>query len=280
MKNITHILAAASFVFTAANLHAAQITGNSTIGFTGSLNLLEEIDDVNGLNSDQYVTISNDSGDTKYYTITSDLNKADAITFNNLLDWSVTAQQNNAEYDQLNGLATILAGTPNGDTIQGILDGKTYYSADDDAYVGNATGSFGSAGGIAEFTDFAFEPDLFPSPVDPLWLVNTTDGTDPFRFEMTSVFRGTNPDDPFLTGYGLLTGGGFDDTYGSWNITTQAFSGDVADGTAFNFTFSSSSIAVGTSGTSSAVPEPSTYAMFGTAFVVLGFIGCKKRKVA
>lgn len=85
-----------------------------------------------------------------------------------------------------------------------------------------------------------------------------------FSFELTSI-SSNDGTEPFLgvEGLGVIKKAGFDDTEGTFSITAQ-------NGEAF----------VSFSATSAPVPEPSTYAMFGTAFAILGFVGYRKHRNA
>lgn len=131
------------------------------------------------------------------------------------------------------------------------------------AVVQSADGDFASEGlGFltpAIFTDFRFNP-LTPAVVDPLW------ESGGFTFRLESIAIDTQTDATLkLVGNGFINKAGYEETEGTWSFTTQ----DPEAGGTFSFSASSES-----------VPEPSTYAMFGTAFAILGFVGYKKRRNA
>ncbi|MFO7766268.1 MAG: PEP-CTERM sorting domain-containing protein [Pelovirga sp.] len=102
---------------------------------------------------------------------------------------------------------------------------------------------------IAKYKDFIF--DSFAGPVAPLW----TAGPFGFNLESLDVFSHT---DKFLgmTGTGLMTADGFDDTKGDWIFTTQSASGLTG------ITFSAAAAAV-------PVPEPGVLLLLGSGMVGL-----------
>ncbi len=126
----------------------------------------------------------------------------------------------------------------------------------DDFTVDGANGDFAASGIAAGDTgviqDFQFNP-LAPSPVDPLWSIGG------FTFALESItvdFQ--NENFLLLSGTGLLSAAGFDDTSGFWNL-----SGNSA-GALFNF-----------SAGSTAIPVPGSLLLFGSA---LGFAGWVRRR--
>jgi len=123
----------------------------------------------------------------------------------------------------------------------------------DDFNVDGANGDFAAVIGLTgSIQDFQFNP-LAPSPVDPLWSV----GGFTFVLDAISVdFQ--NESFLLLSGTGVLTGVGFDDTSGIWNL-----SGNSA-GALFNF-----------SAGSTLVPVPGSLLLFGSA---LGFAGWVRRR--
>ena len=127
----------------------------------------------------------------------------------------------------------------------------------DDFSVDSVTGDFASAGivfgDIGFFQDFQFSP-LNPAPVDPLWAILGFE----FALEAVSVdFQSANF--LVLSGTGTLSGVGFDDTSGTWNLT-----GNSA-GVLFNF-----------SAGSVAAPEPATLALI--ALGIIGFAVARRRR--
>jgi hypothetical protein len=93
---------------------------------------------------------------------------------------------------------------------------------------------------------------LAPGPIVNFWSVGG------FSFELTasSIFaQGGNPAGVIVTGYGWITGNGFDATYGTWSFSTQ----DPGVGQPARFSFSAASGAVPDSG--------STVAFLGLALV-------------
>jgi len=107
------------------------------------------------------------------------------------------------------------------------------------------------------FQNFAFSPDLAPSPVDPLW---TVDG---FDFKLTRIaIDSRTPGMLSLVGAGIMSGNGFDPTPGTFNMTTQS-----GDGTVMELSFSSSS---------ANVPVPA--AIFFVPPVLAGIFGISRRR--
>ncbi len=110
------------------------------------------------------------------------------------------------------------------------------------------------------FNDFQFSPVLSPSPVDPLWAAGD------FEFDLENItIESQTSGFLSLAGTGTILNAAFDDTPGTWTFSTQ----NTSAGGVFSF-----------SANSTAVPEPSTYAMFGIAFLGLGLVGYRKRRAA
>ena len=127
----------------------------------------------------------------------------------------------------------------------------------DDFDVDGATGDFAAAGitnGDTGFMqDFSFNP--LPSTVDPLWSIAG------FSFSLTNisiVFQ--NNAFLILSGSGIVSRAGFEDTNGSWSLTANQ-----AD-TLFNF-----------SAGSTAVPEPGTLALLGIGLLGMGLTRRRKK---
>lgn len=108
---------------------------------------------------------------------------------------------------------------------------------------------------LATMNDFQFNP-LAPNPVT-VWSVGG------FSFSMDNVTIDTQTASALtLSGSGMITGGGFDPTPGTW-----AFSGQTAS----NITFSWSS-------SNLAVPIPPAVWLFGSG--LLGLVGIARRRKA
>ncbi|MEM7083452.1 MAG: PEP-CTERM sorting domain-containing protein [Pseudomonadota bacterium] len=129
----------------------------------------------------------------------------------------------------------------------GIADATGIDFIGDDFRVDGATDDFADAGimsgDIGQYFDFSFDP---LAPGTTVWSI----GGFSFALDSINVVLQNN----FfivLQGTGMLSGNGFEDTAGSWNLTGNAA------GSLFNFS----------SGTT-AISEPATLALVG-----LGFIG-------
>lgn len=245
MKNTKLISLIASFAITVTSAYAlAPMSGE--LSFSGSLYFLDE-------SASGDIQIS-DGQETRSYIKTTDIDAADAMSFRTILDWN-----------------------PQASFINMAIPG--FYGPDDDAIVSGASEDFAELNGKnAKFNDFAFNPGLFPEIVNPLWEIQGSHA-DPFKFIMSDVEKIVTGTSVTFNGEGAITGGGYDSVEGTWTLTTQTTAN--SSGGNFDFTFSAKSATVNAINTSgSAVPEPSTYAMFGTAFAILGFVSYRKRRIA
>jgi len=110
---------------------------------------------------------------------------------------------------------------------------------------------------MATMSDFQFSP-LAPNPVT-LWSAGG------FSFDMDAVvINSQSITNLSLSGLGIVSGGGFDATGGTWEFTANTAEGSTT------FSWSSSTV--------SAVPVPAAVWLFGSG--LLGLIGIARRKKA
>lgn len=149
----------------------------------------------------------------------------------------------------ISGDFTTTGGTGSLDTATGID------FLGDNFQVDGATGSFASvgitAGDTGTITDFTFSPDT--TPIDPFFSI----GGFTFTLQDTTVVA-QNSFFLILSGYGVFTGNGYEETEGYWNLTANQ------NGSLFNFS----------SGTTT-VPEPGSLILLGIG--LLGLMLHQKR---
>ncbi|MEM7081372.1 MAG: PEP-CTERM sorting domain-containing protein [Pseudomonadota bacterium] len=136
--------------------------------------------------------------------------------------------------------------TPTGGTGLGDATGISFGFST----VTTATGDFAPAAGeFASFNDLDFNPAN--TPITPLWSV--TAGGINYAFDLLDISLDfQDADEINLSGTGILSATGFDDTAGTWTFSGQ-------NGSVF-FTFSSITIA-------ESVSEPSTLLLLGLGLV-------------
>src|SRR5271169_6746861 len=133
------------------------------------------------------------------------------------------------------------------------------------ANIGGETGSFTALTNCSGCVTMIGSPFTAASP--PATLYTATEGAVSTSLDVTSAaftFVGGALPNLTVTGVGTLTLTGFDPTPGNYIVTTQGPTG-------VSVTFSVTSIA-------SAVPEPASLAILGSALAGLGLLGRKRRK--
>lgn len=130
-----------------------------------------------------------------------------------------------------------------------VIDGGTGIYASIPSYP--SAGLLGAT--TVTFQDFSYNPILTPSPVSPLWTLIY--GTNTYDFDLSSISGVTATS---ITGTGFLSATGYEDTLGSWILTTQNGTGTLS--------FSATS----------AVPEPGTMMLFGIGMLGLAVYGKRR----
>jgi len=143
------------------------------------------------------------------------------------------------------------------------------YFANAFAFLGDGDFADITTGSAIDFQAFQFEPALLPSPVAPLWsIADPLSGNSLFEFDLTSINVNEKSGETLsLSGTGILSGAGFEDTSGIWNFTTQSPSVGPY------FSFSAASAAT-------PVPEASTVVTLGLGVIGLSIIGYRNRRRA
>lgn len=148
---------------------------------------------------------------------------------------------------------------PTGGVSLSTATGLTFPGNDFD--VDDAIGAFAAAGIVQGDTgtinDFSFNP-LAPSPVSPLWSISGFS----FVLESVTIELQTNKF-LVLSGSGYITGAGFEDTAGEWNLTANTLSA------LFNFSSGTASVEV---------PEPSTLVLFGLGLLLFAGTSTRRRR--
>jgi len=116
------------------------------------------------------------------------------------------------------------------------------------------------AGKSVTFTPFTFSPSLSPAPLDPLWTIDFAGKI--YSFEATGLtINSSIANSITLSGPGIASITGFDDTPGTWVISANK-AGQTAS-------FSSSAEVKG-------VPEPTTVLLLGMGLIGLSGFARKK----
>lgn len=133
------------------------------------------------------------------------------------------------------------------------------------------TGTYSSIPGYpysltqVNFTDFSFAPVFSPSPVKPLWTLDSGGKTYDFILNSLIATR-VAPNGLLLNGTGILEATGYDNTNGSWSFTTQDSSAGI-----LSFSAGSSD--------PPAVPEPCTILLLGAGLLTFTIFRKSLQKV-
>lgn len=251
MKNITYILAAASFAVGTSITYAAPINGSIT--FSGNAKLLD-----GGIDG----TVIQD---------TNNFRNADAIEFT-----SVTVGGASGDFGA--GDSTF--------TSSGVVLDPDALFFNGSSEVTFTNFAFGEADSL-----IGEGPVASSSPVLPfdLWSVVNSAGMAAGKgatFTITGLYVDEFENDYLsLTGVGTITADGYEATDAIWNFTTQPPGAQVIDWEnyqfSYEFTFSAGAEAsgVGSGDAVGTVPEPSTVALMGAAFFGLAIAGYRKRSL-
>lgn len=128
--------------------------------------------------------------------------------------------------------------------------------------------SFGDCIGCVAMDSFNYTTAGFTNPTD---VFTATEGGDTFSLALTSILDSGIDSLGNLTirGLGLLSETGFDNTPGTFQLTSQ---NGNAGKNAVTFSATAVSTAI------SAVPEPRTLLLFATGMMGLGYLGLRKVK--
>jgi hypothetical protein len=120
--------------------------------------------------------------------------------------------------------------------------------------------SLALAGQSVTFTPFTFSPSLSPAPLNPLWTFDVAGNI--YSFEATGlIINSSIPNSITMSGPGIASITGFDDTLGTWVISANK-AGSTAS-------FSASTEVIG-------VPEPATMLLLGLGLI--GIAGFAKKR--